>query len=179
MSLPVVTHLAVAAEQIVDQLHHLPGPVVGQGIVDRLAVTPGAHEPLDQVWLRNQALAISSIEPADGEPAVRLVDQRTGVPARGVVSVIVVTEQAVDDVYTHQDLRAAIRRRINLTLELDESAMQHVVARGYDPVYGARPLKRAFQRLIENPLANLLLEKGVAGGSVVHGTWQDDELVLT
>jgi len=66
-----------------------------------------------------------------------------------------------------------------LELELDETAMQHVVAQGYDPVYGARPLKRAFQRLVENPLANALLETGFERGSVVRGTWQDDGLVLT
>jgi len=65
-----------------------------------------------------------------------------------------------------------------LVLELDDAAMEHVVQQGYDPVYGARPLKRAFQRLVENPLANALLEKGFDRGSVVRGRWEDDELVL-
>ncbi len=66
-----------------------------------------------------------------------------------------------------------------LILELDETAMQQVVRQGYDPVYGARPLKRSFQRLIENPLANALLERGFDPDSVIKGTWVDDELVLT
>ena len=64
-------------------------------------------------------------------------------------------------------------------LMLDDAAMEHVVAAGYDPVYGARPLKRAFQRLVENPLANALLEKGFERDTVVRATWQDGELVLT
>ena len=66
-----------------------------------------------------------------------------------------------------------------LSLELDATAMQHVVEQGYDPVYGARPLKRAFQRLIENPLANALLERGFNRGSIIEGSWLDDELQLT
>jgi len=67
----------------------------------------------------------------------------------------------------------------DLKLELDSEAMEHVVAQGYDPVYGARPLKRAFQKLVENPLANELLERGFERGTVIHGGWANDGLVLT
>ena len=77
---------------------------------------------------------------------------------------------------------AALNKRLaeqELVLELDEAAMRQVVRQGYDPVYGARPLKRSFQRLIENPLANALLEKGFESDSVIKGSWVDDELVLT
>ena len=49
---------------------------------------------------------------------------------------------------------------------------------GYDPVYGARPLKRAVVRLIENPLAEAMLGDGFAAGSVLCGDWQDDRLVI-
>lgn len=66
-----------------------------------------------------------------------------------------------------------------LALELDHDTMLHVSEQGYDPVYGARPLKRAFQRLIENPLANAMLETGFSSGSVVLGNWCDEQLVLT
>jgi ATP-dependent Clp protease ATP-binding subunit ClpB len=44
-----------------------------------------------------------------------------------------------------------------LKLELSPEAMDKLIAVGYDPVYGARPLKRAIQRWIENPLAQLIL----------------------
>ncbi|HEY3279766.1 MAG TPA: ATP-dependent chaperone ClpB [Gemmatimonadales bacterium] len=45
-----------------------------------------------------------------------------------------------------------------ITLELTPAAKQLIVAEGYDPVYGARPLKRAIQRLLQNPLALAVLE---------------------
>ena len=49
-----------------------------------------------------------------------------------------------------------LRKRLaerELGLELEESAMQLLIETGYDPVYGARPLKRAIQRLLEDPLS--------------------------
>jgi ATP-dependent Clp protease ATP-binding subunit ClpB len=45
-----------------------------------------------------------------------------------------------------------------LALEVTPAAKQLLVAEGYDPVYGARPLKRAIQRLVQNPLALAVLE---------------------
>ena len=52
-------------------------------------------------------------------------------------------------------------------LELSPQAMDKLIAVGYDPVYGARPLKRAIQRWIENPLAQLILSGGIHAGG--HG----------
>jgi thiamine biosynthesis lipoprotein len=68
----------------------------GLGWPDSLPPAPGKREPIDELWLQDQALVFLSIEPFGGEPFVPVVDQRTGVPARGVVTVVVVTEQAVD-----------------------------------------------------------------------------------
>ena len=53
-------------------------------------------------------------------------------------------------------LRKRLRER-DIDLELSESAIARLAVAGYDPVYGARPLKRAIQRWIENPLAQLIL----------------------
>ena len=54
-----------------------------------------------------------------------------------------------------------------VSLSLTETAKQHIVRTGYDPAYGARPLKRAIQKEIETPLARLLLKGEVPdGGSV-------------
>ena len=72
-----------------------PGPE-GKGWLATLPPAPGSREPIDRVWLRNQSLAITSIEPVGEPTALRLLDQRTGVPASGVVTVVVVTETAVD-----------------------------------------------------------------------------------
>ena len=49
---------------------------------------------------------------------------------------------------------------------------------GWDPTYGARPLKRAIQRLLENPLALRLLEGEFAEGDTVRVDAQDGELVF-
>ncbi|KFE44132.1 ATP-dependent chaperone ClpB [Pseudomonas syringae] len=74
-------------------------------------------------------------------------------------------------------LRARLTER-ELTLELSPEAMDKLIAVGYDPVYGARPLKRAIQRWIENPLAQLILSGGLMPGSSVTGTVVDDEIVF-
>ena len=55
-----------------------------------------------------------------------------------------------------------------LTLELMPAAKQLIVAEGYDPVYGARPLKRAIQRLLQNPLAVSVLEGAYQEGDRVR-----------
>jgi ATP-dependent Clp protease ATP-binding subunit ClpB len=55
-----------------------------------------------------------------------------------------------------------------LTLEVTPAAKQLIVAEGYDPVYGARPLKRAIQRLLQNPLALAVLEGAYGEGDRVR-----------
>jgi ATP-dependent Clp protease ATP-binding subunit ClpB len=70
-------------------------------------------------------------------------------------------------------------RRLNqrgITLELDEGARQLLVDQGYDPVYGARPLKRAIQRHLENPLAMEILKGAIGDDKVVHVFREDDAL---
>src|SRR5262249_14714948 len=55
-----------------------------------------------------------------------------------------------------------------LDLQLDESAKAWLADAGYDPVYGARPLKRVIQRELQNPLASLLLEGRFKPGDVIR-----------
>lgn len=68
----------------------------GRGWLAVLPPPPGEDEPLDRIWLRDQALAISSIHPIRGQARDPFIDQRSGVPARGVVTVVAVTTLAVD-----------------------------------------------------------------------------------
>lgn len=63
-----------------------------------------------------------------------------------------------------------------LSLELSDEAMDKLVAVGYDPVYGARPLKRAIQRWIENPLAQNILSGAFEAGSVIVGRVEGDQI---
>ena len=72
-------------------------------------------------------------------------------------------------------LRSRLAER-RITLELSEEAKAHLALAGYDPVYGARPLKRAIQREIETPLSRLILKGEVRDLSFIqavlgpHGT---------
>ena len=75
-------------------------------------------------------------------------------------------------------LRSRLAER-DLSLELDKDALEKLIAVGYDPVYGARPLKRAIQRWIENPLAQLILSGQFMPGTTVVATVKDDEIVFT
>jgi ATP-dependent Clp protease ATP-binding subunit ClpB len=65
-----------------------------------------------------------------------------------------------------------------LRLELSPEAMDKLIAVGYDPVYGARPLKRAIQRWIENPLAQLILSGHFLPGETATGKVVNDEIVF-
>ena len=74
-------------------------------------------------------------------------------------------------------LRSRLAER-DLSLELSQEALDKLIAVGYDPVYGARPLKRAIQRWIENPLAQLILSGQFLPGTAVVATVKDDEIVF-
>ncbi len=63
-----------------------------------------------------------------------------------------------------------------ITLELDQTARDLIVAEGYDPVYGARPLKRAIQSLVQNPLAVKLLNGEIGSGQTVQISAADGEM---
>lgn len=55
-----------------------------------------------------------------------------------------------------------------ISLELDQAAIDWLATAGYDPVYGARPLKRVIQRELQNPLATGILEGRIKDGDTVH-----------
>ena len=76
---------------------------------------------------------------------------------------------------------ARLRERLaerRLELELTDAAKELVADAGWDPTYGARPLKRALQRSVENPLALRLLEGEFAEGDTVRVDARDGELVF-
>ncbi|MGP5075759.1 ATP-dependent chaperone ClpB [Psychrobacter celer] len=77
-----------------------------------------------------------------------------------------------------QRLRQRLQER-EMDIELSADAMNKLVAVGYDPVYGARPLKRAIQQEIENPLSlKLLAGEFVAGDIIKVDVDQDDRLTF-
>jgi ATP-dependent Clp protease ATP-binding subunit ClpB len=74
-------------------------------------------------------------------------------------------------------LRARLAER-GIGLELSEAAIELLIEHGYDPAYGARPLKRTIQRELENPLAVKVLSGELGDGSVVRADAAAGELVL-
>ncbi|ANI36455.1 ATP-dependent chaperone ClpB [Pseudomonas plecoglossicida] len=74
-------------------------------------------------------------------------------------------------------LRSRLLER-ELSLSLSPEALDKLIAVGYDPVYGARPLKRAIQRWIENPLAQLILAGKFLPGTAITAKVEDDEIVF-
>lgn len=56
----------------------------------------------------------------------------------------------------------------SMEMELDASAISWLSEKGYDPVYGARPLKRVIQKYLQNPMASLILEGRILDGDTVH-----------
>ncbi|AIR88141.1 ATP-dependent chaperone ClpB [Pseudomonas cremoricolorata] len=74
-------------------------------------------------------------------------------------------------------LRSRLAER-ELTLNLQPEALDKLIAVGYDPVYGARPLKRAIQRWIENPLAQLILSGKFVPGTTITGTVDGDGIAF-
>ena len=74
-----------------------------------------------------------------------------------------------------------LRRRLaerKLELSLSDGAADWLANAGYDPVYGARPLKRAVQRELETPIAKLILSGSLAEGSAISVDANDDRLLI-
>ena len=65
-----------------------------------------------------------------------------------------------------------------ITLDLDAKARAWLAEHGYDPAYGARPLKRVIQRSLENPLALAVLEGSVGDGATVKISAGEAGLVI-
>jgi ATP-dependent Clp protease ATP-binding subunit ClpB len=90
------------------------------------------------------------------------------------------TREQIAVIVDHQVER--VRGRLaerGIVLELGDGAKEVLAEAGWDPAYGARPLKRAIQRLVENPLALRLLEGDFGEGDTIRVDAADGELVFT
>ena len=73
---------------------------------------------------------------------------------------------------------AALLKDRKITLDLTEAAQRWLGRVGYDPVYGARPLKRAVQRYLQDPLAEKLLAGEIPDGSALRIDEGDGQLSI-
>ena len=80
------------------------------------------------------------------------------------------------DIQMRRLLKRLATRKIGL--ELDDSARQWLADEGYDPVYGARPLKRVIQRALQDPLAEVLLSGDLVDGTTVPVTAGAEGLII-
>jgi len=99
-----------------------------------------------------------------------------------------IDDTVIFDRLSPEDLRAIVdiqmkrvRERLEkrgIRLEVDDSAKEFLAQEGYDPVFGARPLKRAIQNLLLNPLSTDLLSGRYPDGSTVRATAKDGRMVF-
>jgi ATP-dependent Clp protease ATP-binding subunit ClpC len=74
------------------------------------------------------------------------------------------------------ELTGRLREERKITFALDDSAWDLLIKQGYDPRYGARPMRRTIERLIENPISECILEGEFAPGSLVTATAEGEEI---
>ena len=72
-----------------------------------------------------------------------------------------------------------LAREIGVEIRVDDEVRRHLAEEGFDPAFGARPLKRVIQRRVQDPLALLLLERDVPEGSIIHVGGGDEGITLT
>jgi len=87
-------------------------------------------------------------------------------------------EDMTDIVKVQLQRLAGLLRDRKITLDIDEKALHWLGDQGYDPAYGARPLKRTLQRELQNPLAVMILEGKIRDGQTVHVTANKKSLVI-
>ena len=83
---------------------------------------------------------------------------------------------AIVDIQVERLKQLLIERK--MAIELDERAQTWLANAGYDPVYGARPLKRVIQRELQNPLASLILEGRIKPGETIRVGVKDGKLAI-
>ena len=76
-----------------------------------------------------------------------------------------------------EHLRGLLKEH-NITLEITDDAKEFLATRGFNPIYGARPLKRVIRQMVENPLSKLLLAQKFTVGDTLVIDVKDDELVF-
>jgi len=102
-----------------------------------------------------------------------------------VDDIIVFHALTVAEIARIVDIQAGyLRKRLadrKMTIELSDRSRDHLARTGFDPVYGARPLKRAIQHEIENPLARQILEGRFKEGARIVADYdpRSEEMVFT
>jgi ATP-dependent Clp protease ATP-binding subunit ClpB len=90
----------------------------------------------------------------------------------------------LDKVHMHDIVRIQLKgleklmKDRNMTLSIDDAALNYLADKGYDPAYGARPLKRVIQKLLVDGIARQILSGTVTDGDVIHVGFDGEELMI-
>ena len=74
-----------------------------------------------------------------------------------------------------QNMKQELLEERKIEIEITKEAKEHLAIVGYNPMYGARPLKRTIRQLIENPLSKALLKGEFSDGDKIKIDYTDDE----
>ncbi len=77
------------------------------------------------------------------------------------------------------ELKERLQEEHGITLTLDDSANELLIEQGYDSKYGARPMRRAIERLMENPISELILNRSFEHGSTIVASADGEEMRFT
>ena len=77
------------------------------------------------------------------------------------------------------ELQERLQEEHGMTLTLDDSANELLIEQGYDSKYGARPMRRAIERLMENPISELILNRSFEHGSTIVASADGEEMRFT
>jgi ATP-dependent Clp protease ATP-binding subunit ClpC len=125
----------------------------------------------DKTWDRLKATALDALKGAFKPEFLNRIDEVVVFHPLGQAEILRIVDLMLD----------GTRRKLTdlgVTLDLTTATKEALAAEGFDPVYGARPLRRAIQRLLENPLSERLLEGDLVAGETVQADWVDGKLVL-
>jgi ATP-dependent Clp protease ATP-binding subunit ClpC len=81
----------------------------------------------------------------------------------------------IADLMIHE-LQKRLKEERDVTLTLDASAWELLIQKGYDPKYGARPMRRTIEKYIENPISEEILLGNITSGTAVVAAAAGDEL---
>ncbi|UCD38896.1 MAG: type VI secretion system ATPase TssH, partial [Fidelibacterota bacterium] len=95
-----------------------------------------------------------------------------------LTEIVLIVDLLVDDLRQRLSGWTATGRGKGITLELTKAARQHIASKGYDPVFGARPLKRYLQRELETRIGRAIVGGEIAEGCVIHVEVKQGELVV-
>jgi ATP-dependent Clp protease ATP-binding subunit ClpB len=164
---------AVVLLDEIEKAHHDVFHVLLQ-VLDDGRLTDGQGRTVD---FKNTIVIMTSNAPKDELPRLFRPEFLNRVDE--IITFHRLTEENLKQIVTIQlaGLQARLaERRIELTLS--EAARAHLVKVGYDPAFGARPLKRAIQKEIETPLARRLVAGEIRDGQSVHLDERNGELVF-